>query len=196
MKTKLFTILGFCLLLISCSEQKKERFNYTLIKSMMNVTSEQAEKFDAVTATYTKLGKETYEKFHTNKEQLAQELQKVGMQQDAEIKSILNDEQYLIYEREIKIEREGREQHNMKLISEALALDSAQRIKFTLANEAFYTTLIDNHDNYHGKPDVYLEYYKELDVSRKAAFKKLMTEDQYSNYLKLADQYNIGKSEH
>jgi hypothetical protein len=108
----------------------------------------------------------------------------------------LNDEQYLIYEREIKIEREGREQHNMKLISEALALDSAQRIKFTLANEAFYTTLIDNHDNYHGKPDVYLEYYKELDVSRKAAFKKLMTEDQYSNYLKLADQYNIGKSEH
>jgi hypothetical protein len=194
MKTKLFIIFGLGLL-ISCSEQKKERFNYALIKSMMTITSEQTKKFDAITATHTKLGRETYEKFHENKEQLAQELQKVGMQQDAEIKSILNEEQYLIYEREIKIEREGREKYNMKLISEALALDSGQHIKFDLTNEAFYTTLIDNHDNYHGKPDVYLEYYKELDSSRKAAFEKLMTAEQYSKYLKLAEQYGIGKSE-
>lgn len=195
MKTKLLPIFGLFLLL-SCNEQKKERFNYTLIKSVMEITKEQTEKFDAVTATYTKLGKETYEKYHEDKERLAQELKKVGMQQDAEIKSILNQEQYLIYEREIKIEREGREKHNMKLISEVLGLDSAQIIRFNLANEAFYTTLIDNHDNYHGKPDVCLEYYKELDLSRKAAFEKLMTPEQYSKYLKLADQYNIGKSEH
>lgn len=92
-------------------------------------------------------------------------------------------------------ERKGREQHNMNLIKAELGLDSIQNAKFDLINEAFYTTLIDNHDNYHGKPKVYEQYYKEIDVNRKVAFKELMTDDQYNNYLELVKKYNFGKSE-
>lgn len=191
-----YSFLLLVILVFACSEAKRERFNYTLIKSMLELTDDQTKKFDQVTGNYTQVGKDTYEKYHEDKEQLRRELQKVGDSQDAEMRKILNDTQYAIYEREIKIERSGREQHNMKLIKESLSLDSMQRVKFDLANEAFYKTLIDNHDNYHGKPDVYRQYYKQLDVSRKEAFRGFMTDDQYNTYEQLADQHNIGKSEH
>ncbi|WP_044240872.1 hypothetical protein [Flexithrix dorotheae] len=195
MKTYLFIILLACIF-VGCNQQKNERFNYTLIKSMIDVTPDQVEKFDAITSRYTTLGRETYDKFHHDKEKLAKELEKVAKNQDAEMQSLLSEAQYVIYEREIKIERKGREQHNMNLIKNALEMDSTQQVQFDRANEAFYTTLIDNHDNYHGKPDVYLEYYKELDVSRRAAFEEFMNSDQYNLYLKLVDEYKIGKSEH
>ena len=77
------------------------------------------------------------------------------MEQDAIIKKVLNEAQFIIYTNEIKIERDGREKYNMKIIRLELALDSIQSVQYDLANEAFYTLLIENHDNYHGKPDVY-----------------------------------------
>lgn len=138
----------------------------------------------------------SHESNSANREAARKAVGAVFSEQDAEIRKILDEGQFEIYAAEIKIEREGREKHHMKLIKEALALDSAQRAGFELANEAFYTTLFDNHDNYHGKPDVYKQYYKELDVSRKEAFSRLMSEDQYQTYLKLADEYKIGQSEH
>ena len=83
----------------------------------------------------------------------------------------------------------------MTLIRDELALDSAQSAQYDLANEPFYTLLIENHDNYHGKPDVYVQYYAEIDVSRQEAFRRLMTADQYRKYLQLAKEYELGESE-
>lgn len=83
----------------------------------------------------------------------------------------------------------------MKLIKKELDLDSLQSVKYDAANETFFTVLRDNHDNYHGKLDVYMQYHKEIDVSRRAAFEKMMTEEQFNKYLKLIEEYKVGKIE-
>lgn len=183
---------------VGCKEEqkgkgKRGRIDYPFIKSTMNLSEDQSTKFDEVTETYGKMQKEVYEKYKSDKAKSEEEVAKVADQQDAEIKKIVNDDQFANYQREIIIERKGREKHNMELIKNELGLDSLQITKFDLANEAFYTTLRANHDNYHGKPDVYQKYYTELDVSRKAAFEQFMSPAQYNNYLQLVEKYNIGK---
>ncbi len=162
----------------------------------MELTSEQASQFDNITQTYSKKARAAYEGNSGNKEAAMKAVNTVFQEQDAKIKEILDADNYKIYASEIKIEREGREKYNMKLIKQELNLDSAQNAQFDLTNEAFYTTLIDNHDNYHGKPDVYLQYYAEIDVNRRDAFKKFMSDTQYQKYLSLVEKYGIGKSEH
>ncbi len=194
-KTLNLCILVLFVLMASCGA-KRERFNYTLIKSKMELTSEQASQFDNITQTYSKKARAAYEGNSGNKEAAMKAVNTVFQEQDAKIKEILDADNYKIYASEIKIEREGREKYNMKLIKQELNLDSAQNAQFDLTNEAFYTTLIDNHDNYHGKPDVYLQYYAEIDVNRRDAFKKFMSDTQYQKYLSLVEKYGIGKSEH
>lgn len=194
---KLSAVLILALALLSaCGGKKEERFNYTMIKEKLDLTEEEISQFDEITDTYMQKAHENFEKNRGDREAAMKGLKAIFAEQDEKIKAILSEEQYAIYASEIKIEREGREKHNMKLIKQELALDSAQAVQFDLANEAFYTTLIDNHDNYHGKPEVYKKYYKELDVSRKDAFEKLMTEEQYNQYLRLSQKYKIGQSEH
>lgn len=186
-------------ILAACgSHEGGGRYNYALIKSKLTLTKDQVDKFDEITREYTSKAKSTWESLSAGDPEAAKTAVKaVYDEQDVKIKELLNnDPQYTIYATEIKIEREGREEYNMKLIKEALILDSLQTVQFELANEAFYKTLYDNHDNYHGKPDVYLQYYAELDGSRKEAFKKLLSEEQYKKYLQLADKYKLGKSEH
>lgn len=181
-------------LLAACGE-KQERFNYTLIKSKLDLTGEQASRFDEITKSHTKRAREAYESNSGNQEAARAAVSAIFAAQDAKIKEILDESQYEIYAAEIKIEREGREKHNMTLIRERLNLDSAQTARYDLTNEAFYQTLIDNHDNYHGKPDVYREYYAEIDKSRQEAFRELMTEEQYTKYQDLAEEFSIGKKE-
>lgn len=189
-------LLIILLIVVSCGP-KRERFNYTLIKSKMeNLTETQIDEFDDIAAEYLSKARAV---FHNNqggdKEKVMQEVNSIWVEQDAKIKEILSEEQFAVYATEIKIEREGREKYNTTLIRDELGLDSAQLVQYNLANEAFYKLLIDNHDNYHGKPDVYLEYYAEIDISRKEAFSQLMTDEQYTKYLELAEKYKLGKSE-
>lgn len=183
------------LLVASCGGHKRERFNYTLIKSKLDLTEEQTAQFDKITSSYTKKARKAYESNRANREEAKKAVSAVFADQDQKVKTLLDERQFEIYQTEINIEREGREKHNMTLIRDALALDSTQVAQYNLANEAFYTLLIENHDNYHGKPDVYLQYYEEIDVSRQDAFKNLMTEAQYQQYLSLKEKYKIGKSE-
>lgn len=194
-----FFVLALFVLAMGCKgEQQKGgrkggRINYTLIKDSMKLDATTAEKFDELTESYGKKSKETYESLKEDKAKAEEASKQIMAEMDAEIKKIVDPAQYAIYEREIAIERKGREKHNMELIKTALVLDSTQTSKFDLANEAFYTTLRANHDNYHGKPDVYQKYYEELDVNRKSAFQQLMTPQQYEQYLSLVEKYGIGK---
>lgn len=183
-------------LIVSCSGHKEERFNYTLIKSKMNLSDAQIKEFDEITSSFGAKARKAYEQNKGNQENVRAAVGKVFAEQDNAIQSLLDNDQFEIYSAEIKIEREGREKHNMQLIMAELGLDSAQTVQFDLANKAFYKTLIDNHDNYHGKPAVYREYYKELDVSRRKAFEELMNPGQFGKYLQLAEQFKIGQSEH
>ncbi len=197
----ILTFFGLALfvLAIGCKgEQQKGgrkggRINYALIKDSMKLDATTAAKFDELTESYGKKSKETYESLKEDKAKAEEASKQIMAELDAEIKKIVDPAQYAIYEREIAIERKGREKHNMELIKTELALDSTQASKFDLANEAFYTTLRANHDNYHGKPDVYQKYYEELDVNRKSAFQELMTPQQYEQYLTLVEKYGIGK---
>lgn len=195
---KLNVISGMLLLILliaSCNGHKRERFNYTLIKSKLDLIPEQVEKFDEITTSHTQKARKAYESNKGNHEEVKNAVAAIFQEQDAKIKAILSEEKFAIYAKEIKIEREGREKYNMTLIRNKLELDSVQTVKYDRANEAFYQLLLDNHDNYHGKPDVYLQYYQEIDVNRQEAFKKLMTETQYEKYQKLAEEYKLGKSE-
>ena len=196
MINKINTLLGltFILMMIACGTER-ERFNYKLIKSRLDLTQKQISQFDEITKNYTKRAREAYESNRGDRKAAKQAVEAVFLEQDARINAILTDAQFVIYTAEIKIEREGREKHNMTLIRDELALDSAQSAQYDLANEAFYTLLIENHDNYHGKPDVYVQYYAEIDVSRQEAFRRLMTADQYRKYLQLAKEYELGESE-
>ncbi|MDW7695730.1 hypothetical protein R9C00_24645 [Flammeovirgaceae bacterium SG7u.111] len=195
-KTKItWTVLCLAFLLSACGGSKRERFNYTLIKSKLSLSEEQVGKFDEITSNYLKKAREAYESNSGNREEVKKAVEAVFQEQDRLIGEVLNEDQFAIYTKEIKIEREGREKYNMTVIRDQLGLDSAQTVQYDLANEAFYTLLIENHDNYHGKPDVYLQYYAEIDVSRQEAFQKLMNKNQYGKYQELAEEYKIGKSE-
>ncbi len=196
---KIINLLTVCLLatfILSCGPER-ERFNYTLIKSKMeNLTDEQVDQFDEITSSHLSKARSVFENNPGgDRNEIMKKINSIWTEQDAKIQEILTEEQFAVYALEIKIEREGREKYNTTLIRDELGLDSAQTAQYNLANEAFYKLLIDNHDNYHGKPDVYLQYYAEIDISRKEAFKGLMSEEQYAKYLKLADEYQLGKSE-
>lgn len=195
-KILIFTLCSMALLWVACGGPKEERFNYTLIKSKLDLTTEQVQSFDEITSSHLKRARAIYEG-DGDKATKRQKINEVWIEQDQKIKTLINNkEQYAIYIQEMNIERKGREQHNMSLIKKELALDSLQTVQYDLANEAFYKTLIDNHDNYHGKPDVYKKYYAELNKSRIAAFEQLMRPEQYQEYLKLAEKYQLEKSEH
>lgn len=194
-KIKNGLVVLVCVLLLACGK-KEERFNYTLIKSKLDLTEEQTAQFDEITAEHLKRAHDNFNENKGDREKAMENLQQIFAEQDQKIKALIGEQQYEVYIVEMKIEREGREKYNMKLIRQELALDSAQAQQFDIANEAFYTALINEHDNYHGKPDVYLQYYAELNTSREAAFKKIMTEEQFNSYTSLYQQYGIGKSEH
>jgi|GEM_PF-1723714 len=197
MKKILIMLLVAGTFLVSCKEEKRQRgrINYTQIKEKAGISGATAEQFDKITEEYGQKSRELFENNKkNNKETTQEEREQLAQEQDEQIKTILSEEQYVIYAEEIKIERTGREKYNMGLIRDALALDSTQGIAFDQANAAFYKTLRDNHDSYHGKPDVYKQFYAELDESRKTAFKSILSEDQYQKYLTLAEQYQLGKS--
>lgn len=182
--------------LLACGKKSGGPINFDMIKTQLNLDEEQSKKIDANTENFMISMKENYYQNSGNKEKLTATRIQLSDELDNKLKQILSKQQFEIYQTEIAIERKGREAHNMELIKQELNLDSTQRIEYDQANAIFKKTLIDNHDNYHGKPDVYQQYYHELDKSRVAVFKKIMTKEQYTKYLQLADKYNLGKSEH
>ncbi|QXP65959.1 hypothetical protein [Polaribacter sp. AHE13PA] len=189
-------IIAILTIVVGCSEKEsKGRFNYPMIKSKIALTEEQTTKFDKITTEYTEKAKQAWLDANGNKEAALAAQKIVFAEQDAKIKAFIEDKQYATYFTEVNIERGGREKYNMSLIKKELDLDSLQSVKYDAANETFFTVLRDNHDNYHGKLDVYMQYHKEIDVSRRAAFKKMMTEEQFDTYLKLVDEYKVGKIE-
>ncbi|WP_289044467.1 hypothetical protein [uncultured Olleya sp.] len=189
-------IIAILTIVVSCNkEESKGRFNYPMIKSKIALTKEQTTKFDKITTKYTEKAKQAWIDANGNKEAALAAQKIVFAEQDAKIKAFLEDKQYEIYFTEVNIERGGREKYNMSLIKKELDLDSLQSVKYDAANETFFTVLRDNHDNYHGKLDVYMQYHKEIDVSRRAAFEKMMTEEQFNKYLKLIEEYKVGKIE-
>lgn len=187
--------VAVCLLVSSCGNPRKGPFDYEGIKEKLSLDSDQSEGFDEITSKYMKQLRAVFEG-DGNREEKMNLAKLVSAKQDSEIEKLLNTDQFAIYQFEIKIERGGREKYNMSLIRDELDLDSAQIMKFNLANEAFYTTLRDNHDYYHGKPDVYLQYYKEIDLSRQKVFREILSPEKYKAYQKLEERYKIGKSEH
>ena len=182
--------------LTSGCKKKDGRFNYELIKSKLDINSKQEKVFDELTTKFTTQAKDAWLNGNGDMEAVKKAQKLIFATQDAEIKKLLSEEQFAIYFNEIKIEREGREKYNMNLIKNELKLDSAQVVKYDLANEAFFKTLYDNHDNYHGKPAVFKEYHKEINKSRKDVFNKLMTKEQFKLYETLYKQYGVGESEH
>lgn len=188
--------IAFSILIMACGGEKKQRgrIDYDLIKEKAGITGELSKEFDKITADFGKQMSELHDKNKANNVQTTdEERAAITQSQDEKIKKILSAEQYAIYDEEIKIERSGREKHNISLIREALEMDSTQTAGYDQAQAVFYKTLRDNHDSYHGKPEVYQQFYTELDESRKAALKALLSEEQFNKYLQLADQYNLGK---
>ncbi len=194
---KLTYLLAICFLTLACSSKKhKGPFNYELIKSKLQLTPSETERFNEIIEEYTKkLIANFRTSGKTRSEKMAQ-AKELSSQQDSLIKLLLSKEKFAIYKTEIGIERKGRDRHNMDLIKDQLGLDSLQTKKFEAANKAFYTTLVENHDYYHGKPDVYLQYYKEIDVNRQNLFEKILNKEQLETYNKLKSEYKIGQSEH
>jgi hypothetical protein len=197
MKKTLLVLIVAIATLYSCTEEKKRRgrIDYPLIKEKVGITGALEEQFDKITDEYADKGRQLFEENKkNNKETTKEERELIAQEQDGKIKSILTDEQYAIYAEEVKIERTGREKYNIGLIKEGLALDSTQSVVYDQTNAAFYKTLRDNHDSYHGKPDVYKQFYAELDINRKEALKNILSESQFQQYLELVEKYQIGKS--
>ena len=189
-------IIAILTIVVGCSEKEsKGRFNFPMIKSKIALTKEQTTKFDKIATAYTAQAKQAWIDAKGDRDAALAAQKIIFAEQDAKIKEILDEKQYVTYFKEVNIERSGREKHNMALIKNELDLDSLQSVKYDLVNETFFTVLRENHDNYHGKLDVYVQYHKEIDVSRRVAFKKMMTEEQFDTYLKLIDKYKVGKIE-
>ncbi|SEC24140.1 hypothetical protein SAMN04489761_2463 [Tenacibaculum sp. MAR_2009_124] len=194
---KLTYLLAISLLILSCSSKKHEGpFNYNLIKNKLNLTLSEIEEFDKIIGEYNGKLVANFQTSGRSKSEKMKNAKEISSIQDSLIKLLLSKEKYSIYKTEIDIERKGRDQHNMNLIKAQLSLDSLQTKKFEAANKAFYTTLIGNHDYYHGKPDVYLQYYKEIDANRQNLFEKMLTKEQLNTYNKLKSEYKIGQNEH
>ena len=194
-KIKNVMVALVCVLMLACGK-KEERFNYTMIKEKMQLEQEKVDAFDEITDRYMKKAHDNFNENKGNREVALQNLQRIFADQDEEIAKLVSEQQFDIYAAEISIEREGREKYNMMLIEKNLALDSIQTVKFQTANTAFYTALFNEHDNYHGKPDVYRQYYDELNKSRETAIQNILSEAQFKHYQELYNEYKIGKSEH
>lgn len=183
-------------ILSSCSNEKRRgRIDYTAIKEKAGISGTSAEEFDKITDEYSAKAKQLFEENKKNNKKTSKEdREQIAAEQDQKIKAILTAEQFTVYAEEVKIERMGRDTYNMALIKDSLKLDSAQAVAFEQTNAAFNKTMRDNHDSYHGKPDVYKQFYAELDVSRRSALEKILTESQYQTYLNLVEKYKIGQS--
>lgn len=190
-----FTLV-LSLLFFACKHKNSGPFNYELIKKKLTLTDEETKKFDDIIDVHTAQLINNFKNSEKSTPEKMKVAKQISAKQDSLVKLLLPDKKFQVYKTEITIERKGRDRHNMNLIKNQLNLDSIQTQKYEAANEAFYTTLINNHDYYHGKPNVYLQYYKEIDVNRQQVFEKILNKNQLNIYNTLKAEYKIGKSEH
>ena len=111
------TPLILSLALIACSESNEEieaggPINYILVKSKLHLSEEQNNEFSTIVNSYKKRMSEVFAGEGSDEEKMTQ-VRKLGLKMDAEIKAVLSQKQFDLYAAEIKIEREGREKHNM-----------------------------------------------------------------------------------
>lgn len=204
MKKIIAILLLITVTITSCKqERKKGRFDFTKVKTELNLTEEQEIKFDEILQKNAKIREESFatakEGGKMDRSAMMEIMQGLIKNQNAEISTILNPEQTVIYNKFAKkMASFGKSGYDDEFISElntSLELDENQLKMLIAVNKAFEKSYSNAHDYYHGNAEAAKEYWNKYDIERQKALKQVFKEEQYTKYLKLAKEHSF-KGEH
>lgn len=191
-----FLIIAFTgiLLLASCGkEQKKRGLDYDKLKQELVLNSEQAKKFDALTANYKQIMQENKAASSTEGGQLNRvaffsKMEEIYQKQTVEIASFLDENQLKTYNEFMSKNTRKRPRYNDELLATIktnLELTEEQSKILEAANNAFEKEFYDEHDIYHGNSELAAEYWRKYDNQRKSAIESTLSEEQIVEFREL-----------
>ncbi|AOW20121.1 hypothetical protein [Urechidicola croceus] len=200
MKLRITLLLLIAIVFTSCNKdenKKRGRFDFSKVKTELNLTPVQAEKFDAIIATHQKIREESFaaakEGGKMDRSAMMNKMQDLMKVQNEEVLTILNQEQTKIYNAFAKkMARFGKSGYTDEFVTELntkLELNEQQSKMLTAVNKAFEKSYSNAHDYYHGNADAAKEYWNKFDEERQNALKQVFSEEQFTKYLELAKEH-------
>lgn len=194
MKNLIKVIFVITLLISSCQKGGRMGINFDEIKSEMNLSENQENKFDVIVEKYTTLREETFaaarKSENIDRVSLMGKMRNIIADQNKDVKSVLKPEQYNTYITYVKkfsnrFNPPGYSKGLIQKLNTELLLNDDQSKKLNAVNKAFEKAYIDAHDYYHGNNDAAKEYWNKYNEERKKAIKVIVSDQQYSKYLNI-----------
>lgn len=205
MKKIFFTVLATAILLISCNSEngKKRGINYDELKKELALSEEQTTQFDEVIEKYIKIAEENRSAIKASGEKMDRveafkKMEERNAQQEQEVSTFLNEDQMQKYTEFMDKNSRKRPRYNDKVLAEIktkLALTDEQSKVLEAANNAFEKSYHDAHDIYHGNSELAKEYWVKFDKERKNALKQYLSEEQYTEFLKIVENQDFKDKE-
>jgi len=200
---KVIIIIFAILLVVGCEKDtQKTGPDYSLIKPKLELSKKQEKQFDNITSKYSELRTESFANARSggkmNREAMITDMKRLFSEQGNELKTILNNKQFDIYDTWLQKQMPGRIGWSPELISQikdSLALDSIRALMIDAVNEAFIEAYTGAHDNYHGNNEAAKQYWTEFNRNRHLSLKKVLSEKEYALLLELTKDVKF-KGEH
>ena len=200
MKLKITLLLLIALVFTSCKKEeskKRGRFDFSAVKTELNLTPEQVVKFDAIIEKHTKIRQESFaaakEGGKMDRSAMMNKMQDLMKTQNKEVLTILNPEQIETYNTFAKkMARFGKSGYTDEFIAELntkLELNEEQSKMLTAVNKAFEKSYSNAHDYYHGNAEAAKEYWNKFDEERQNALKQVFSEEQFATYMELSKEH-------
>ncbi|SHE71955.1 hypothetical protein SAMN05444274_102196 [Mariniphaga anaerophila] len=200
---QLLLLFFVTVLAAACSEQQKHNGPpYENLKPELSLTSKQEKQFDEITLRYNKIRAEEFAAARAggkmNREAMLAKMRNLFEKQAAEVKPLLNDEQFAVYTEWIEHNIPGRIGWSPELIEKIktnLNLTDDKAAIVDAVNEAFIEAYSGAHDNYHGNAEAAKSYWTEFNNNRNAALKEAFSEEEYQKFLEITKDVRF-KGEH
>jgi len=192
----LVTVFMLLILFSACSGKKERRGpDYDKIKAELNLDEATLKKFDAITQKYDqergKYFSEAKTSGNMDRVKMLEKLEMFFEEQNTEMAEVLTPEQLEKFKEFINKSVPKSPNYSDKLLAEmkdSLQMNADQEKIFTAINNTFVQSFIDAHDKYHGNNEAAKQYWNQFDGERKKAIKAVLSEDQYTVYLKLSEK--------
>jgi Arc/MetJ family transcription regulator len=197
-------ILLISIFCFSCNKEKKNRMqlDFDKVKSELQLTGAQEKQYDASVIAYNNDRKQQFEDLKSsgkgkgNKKAFKKIIKTSYQEQEAKMSSFLNANQASILHEYIKKNMPGQSDYSDELKQEVittLSLDSIQTVKYKAVNDAFKKSFRDAHDHYHGNSEAANMYWNQFNDDRTAFLKKVFSEEQFQQYLKVVAKEDYRK---
>ena len=190
LKTAFFAVVTFSI--VSCSKENKRRsIDFAEFKKEVTLKPEQEKSFDEITSKYQKIQKQNFEAAKAqggkmDSVALGIKGEELRAQQATEMAKVLDADQMTKFNAFVDENSRKRPRYDNALLEKiktGAQLTDEQFIVVNASNDAFEKAFNDAHDVYHGNNDLAKEYWIKFDTQRKEAIKKVLSPEQYTQYL-------------